>query len=271
MINVLENIFNYYSYQKIYITDKQKENSISFYKHENNLIANYFLVYEIDCREIESDEQKVKSALDELERLYVTKSKLDNSTLRHKIQEQFESTQEASQIDKNTSAIYLLQFGDIKKLSGYKNLVYSIEESPNYFKRYILPYTESQGIDLKNSLTKFNDKKIDEVLSQIVDNEDFYFQLSEQKDLESSYGLVIRMFSKIPFLKYSFKAEIAPPPIEKSVESKLYDKQLMFHNYLANNQISSESILKLADDFVCNDTDINNEINERLKGVLNEL
>jgi hypothetical protein len=102
-------------------------------------------VYEIDCREFEDDEQKVKLALDELEKLYATKSK-DNSTLRSKILEQFKSTQEASQIDKNTSAIYLLLFNNIEQLNNYRNEVYSIEESPNYFKRYVFAlYTESVG------------------------------------------------------------------------------------------------------------------------------
>lgn len=266
MTNILDNIFDYYKYQKINIYNIQNQNRILFYKHQDNLVANYFLVYEIDCREFEDDEQKVKLALDELEKLYATKSK-DNSTLRKKILEQFESTQEASQIDKNTSAIYLLLFKNIERLNNYRNEVYAIEESPNYFKRYVLPYTLNQLNQLNEALSQFPDRPLDEALCQIVDNEDNYFRLVEGKDLESTYGLVIRMFSKLPFLQYKFNTELAPEPIEKRVERILKEEQINYHGILNNYEININEILLLEDSFVIDEDEIDKEIKKRMKGV----
>ncbi|SEU10357.1 hypothetical protein SAMN05443270_3176 [Lacrimispora sphenoides] len=266
MINILDNIFDYYKYQKINISDLQNQNNILFYKHQDTSIANYFLVYEIDCREFEDDEQKVKLALDELEKLYATKSK-DSYTLRSKILEQFKSTQEASQIDKNTSAIYLLLFNNIEQLNKYRNEVYSIEESPNYFKRYVLPYTLKQLNQLNDALSQFPDRSLDEALCQIIDNEDNYFRLVEGKDLESTYGLVIRMFSKLPFLQYKFKTELAPEPIEKQVERNLKEEQINYHRILNNDEINIEEILLLEDSLVIAEDEIDKEIKKRMKGV----
>jgi hypothetical protein len=266
MINILDNIFDYYKYLKINIYGMQNQNNIIFYKHQDNLVANYFLVYEIDCREFEDDERKVKLALDELEKLYVTKSK-DNSTLRSKILEQFKSTQEASQIDKNTSAIYLLLFNNIERLNNYRNEVYSIEESPNYFKRYVLPYTLNQLNKLNDELSQFPDRSIDEALCKIVDTEENYFRLVEGKDLESTYGLVVRMFSKLPFLQYKFKAELAPEPIEKQVERNLKEEQINYHQFLNNDEINIEQILLLEDGLVIDEDEIDKEIKKRMRGV----
>ena len=242
------------------------QSKILFYKHQNNLVANYFLVYEIDCREFEDDERKVKLALDELEKLYAIKSK-DNSTLRKKILEQFKSTQEASQIDKNTSAIYLLLFNNIEQLNNYRNEVYSIEESPNYFKRYVLPYTLNQLNQLNDALSQFPDRPLDEALCQIVDNEDNYFRLVEGKEVESTYGLVIRMFSKLPFLQYKFKTELAPEPIEKQVERNLKEEQINYHRILNNDEINIEEILLLENSLVIDEDEIDKEIKKRMKGV----
>lgn len=264
---MLDKIFDYYKYQKINISDLKNQNNVLFYKNQVPSIANYFLVYEIDCREFEDDKQKVKLALDELEKLYTIKSN-DNYTLRNKILEQFKSTQEASQIDKNTSAIYLLLFSNINKLENYRNEVYSIEESPNYFKRYVLPYTLEQLSLLKGELSQFPDRPLDEALCQIVDNEDNYFKLVEEKDLDSTYGLVIRMFSKLPFLQYKFKTELAPESIEKEIERNLkIEKQIKYHQILNKDEIKIEDILRLEDSTVIDENEIEKEIKKMMKEV----
>jgi hypothetical protein len=129
-----------------------------------------------------------------------------------------------------------------------------------------LPYTQKQIEQLKNSLSQFSDRSLVDALCQIVDNEDSYFKLVEGKELDSTYGLVIRMFSKLPFLQYKFKAELAPEPIEKQVERNLIDKQIKYHWILNNNETNIEEILLLEDDLKIDEDDLEKEIKKMLKG-----
>lgn len=264
MNDLIDRIFNSYSYIQVTGIDSK---SIGFYKHEHTEIANYFIINTIDCREFENDEEKVIDALEQLENGYSRSSGPDNISLKQQIIASFSNAKEASQIDKNTSAIYLLLFDDIENLNNYRNAVYSIEESPNYFKRYVLPYTQKQIEELKTSLLQFNDGSLVEALCQIADNEDNYFKLVEGKELDSTYGLVIRMFSKLPFLQYKFKTELAPDPIEKQVERGLKEKQIKYHKILNTIETNIEEILLLEDDFKIDEDDLEKEIKKMLKGV----
>lgn len=264
MNELIDKIFKSYKY--IQVADVVRPN-LAFYKHEYAEIANYFLIYSIDCRGVEEDEEQVKNALEQLEKEYAKSANSDIPALKQQIIESFDSTKEASQIDKNTSAIYLLLFENIENLNRYRNTVYSIEESPNYFKRYILPYTQKQLNQLNNALAQYGDRTLDDALCQIVDNEDSYFTLVEGKDLDSTYGLVIRMFSKLPFLQYKFKTELAPEPIEKRVENYLSEELSKYHKVLKNNTLNIEAILSLEDNLEVQNDELDKEINKLLKGV----
>lgn len=150
MNDLINKIFNSYNYIKISGIGNEK---IEFYKHKSTKIANYFLVNTIDCRRFEDDEEKVINALEQLENEYSKRLTSNGVSLKQKIIESFDDIKEASQVDKNISAIYLLLFKDIEKINNYRNVVYSIEESPNYFKRYVLPYTQKQTEQLNLALS----------------------------------------------------------------------------------------------------------------------
>lgn len=264
MKDLINRIFNSYKYTRV--TDIDRSN-IVFYKHELSEIANYFIINTIDCREFENSEEQIINALGQLEKEYSKNSGTDNISFKQQIIESFNNAKEASQIDKNTSAIYLLLFENIENINNYRNAVYSIEESPNYFKRYVLPYTQKQMDKLNSSLSQFSDRSLVDALCQIVDDEDNYFELVERKELDSTYGLVIRMFAKLPFLQYKFKTELAPEPIEKQVERNLNEKQINYHRILNNEEISIEEILLLEDSLVIEEVELDKEIEKRLKGV----
>lgn len=264
MKDLINRIFNSYKYTRV--TDIDRSN-IAFYKHELSEIANYFIINTIDCREFENSEEQIINALGQLEKEYSKNSGTDNISFKQQIIESFNNAKEASQIDKNTSAIYLLLFENIENINNYRNAVYSIEESPNYFKRYVLPYTQKQMDKLNSSLSQFSDRSLVDALCQIVDDEDNYFELVERKELDSTYGLVIRMFAKLPFLQYKFKTELAPEPIEKQVERNLNEKLINYHRILSNEEISIEEILLLEDSLVIEEVELDKEIEKRLKGV----
>ncbi|MBP3326754.1 MAG: hypothetical protein J6L77_10100 [Coprococcus sp.] len=264
MNDLIDRIFNSYNYIKISGIGNGK---IEFYKHKCTKIANYFIVNTIDCREFEDDEEKVINALEQLENEYSKRGNFNGASLKQRIIESFDNIKEASQVDKNISAIYLLLFENIEKINNYRNVVYSIEESPNYFKRYVLPYTQKQMEQLNLSLSQYGDRSLVDALCQIVDNEDSYFELVEGKDLDSTYGLVVRMFSKIPFLQYKFKTELAPDPIEIQIERNLNKDLISYHSILDNNENNIEDILLLEDNFVITEEDLDKEIQKLMKGV----
>ena len=264
MNELIAKIFNSYKY--IEVTEVGKSN-LSFYKHELQEIANYFIINTIDCREFEDNEEQVIHAMEQLEKEYSIGSDTNNVSLKQQIIDSFNNVKEASQIDKNTSAIYLMLFKNIENLNNYRNAVYSIEESPNYFKRYVLPYTQKQMDQLNLAFTQYQDRSLVDALCQIVDNEDNYFELANGKVLDSTYGLAIRIFSKLPFLQYKFKTELTPEPIEKQVERNINEELIKYHEILSNNEISIEKLLLLEDDLVLDETTLDKEIQKMLKGV----
>ena len=264
MNDLIAKIFKSYRYIEV---DDIRSSSMAFYKHELREIANYFIINTVDCRDFEEEEEQVLNALEQLENEYSGEVHNQDISLKQRILDLFGDVKESSQIDKNTSAIYLMLFNNIENLNKYRNAVYSIEESPNYFKRYVLPYTNGQVNQLNYALEQYHDRSINDALCQIVDNPDDYIKLASSKSLDSTYGLVIRMFSKLPFLQYKFKTELAPEPIEKQAEGKLSDELKEYHKCLNKHELTIEDILSLEDDFTLEEEILDKEIQNMLKGV----
>ena len=130
-------------------------------------------------------------------------------------------------------------------MTKYRNLIYSIEESPNYFKRYILPYTEKQVVGLKNVLSDYSDKNIVEILSELADVEENYYSLMNGTNYNSVYELVIRLFSKIPFLQYKFKATSDDISLEKMVKDALANDLVKYDEAIKANKIEIEDLIEL--------------------------
>ena len=130
-------------------------------------------------------------------------------------------------------------------LTKYKNLIYSIEESPIYFKRYILPYTEKQVVGLKKVLSDYSDKNIVEILSELADVEENYYSFMNGTNYNSVYELVIRLFSKIPFLQYKFKATSDDISLEKMVKDALASDLVKYDEAIKANKIEIEDLIEL--------------------------
>lgn len=265
MKSIVDLILRHYSYT---VEDEIKLPSIRFYKHKDKKIASYFLINSIDCRTFENNEEAMKLALDALEIDYSSANNDNAESIRLKIQQSFDNNQEASQIDKNTSAIYLLKFNDMVTLTPYRNLVYAIEESPNYFKRYIIPYTESQVTLLQKIIDDFEGRSIDDVLSDIANNEDEYYKLLESKNVGGIYELVIRLFSKLPFLQYKFKADTMPISIEMDISQKVEGNLCKYHNAIQSNNCMLDQLLNLEPDIEIDDQTLEKELNRMLGGDL---
>ena len=242
MKDIMIKLFGEYNFIKTW-----EENNKMFFVNADKNIVSYFILNFIDCTHISDDEKLIKKELSKLEEEYVDIGN-EKKGIKYSIISSFENKQEVSQIDKNTSAIYLVDFSEINMLSKYRNLIYSIEESPDYFKRYILPYTEKQVAGLKNVLADYSDKNIGEILSQLADVEENYYSLMNGTNNNSVYELVIRLFSKIPFLQYRFKATSDDISLEKIVKSFLTDDLVEYDEAIKENRITLEEFICLEKD-----------------------
>jgi len=266
MISLINMCLTHYDYiQDVNIL----HDNVNFYKKSDSEIASYFIINHIDCTSFETNDDKMKEALMKLELDYAGHlDNLNDVSLKQMIINSFTTTQEASQIDKNTSAIYLLKFNNILNFDIHRNLVYAIEESPNYFLRYVLPYTQHQSDSLFKDLSNHRDKKINEILSDIANNEDEYFKLMENKNTGSVYELVIRMFSKIPFLQYRFKADASLRSIDEDViDSVRNDRLDKYHEAVKTGVCTLDGLLSLETSIAIEDKAVEKELNSLLGGV----
>lgn len=247
--------------QNNFIQKCQSDNIHFFASQENNIVS-FFIVNYIDCVNVEKDVNKLREKLNYLENNYI-ESVGNNKGIKNLIISSFEKFDEVTQIDKNTSAIYLLRFSDINILDKYRKLIYSIEESPIYFKRYILPYSDSQVDELKNLLKDSKKDVLDDCLTDLANNENEYFELLKG-DKISAYQLVIRLFSKIPFLKYRFKKYSDTFSLEKMIESKL-NSHLKKYDELICKEFNFEDYLLVEEDIEITDKDIKSELDKYME------
>jgi len=270
MIEILRNCFEQYGYIRV---DEIKVDNIEFYKSSDSAIASYFLVTSIDCTSFEEDGDAMKAALSRLEAEYITSNTdADNSiSIKEQMLKTFNNSTEASQIDKNTSAIYVLKFQNIKNLDKHRNLVYAIEESPNYFLRYVLPYTQEQVDVLSKDLDSVEGKPLNEALSDIANNKEEYYKLMNNRNSGSSYELAIRIFSKVPFLQYNFSTCVTPRAmIEDALEVIKEQDVVRYHEAVLLRVDSIDELLKL-EIVDINDQELEKQINDLLGGEKNGL
>ena len=245
----MNKLFEQYNFVKTW----EKDNKM-FYVNTDKNIVSYFILNFIDCTDIFDNEELVRIELDKLEEEYVDIEN-DKKGIKSSIINSFKTMQEISQIDKNTSAIYLVKISEENMLVNYKNMIYSIEESPNYFKRYVLLYTEKQVAGLKNVIFNHSDKNIAEILSELADVEENYYSLMNGTNYNSVYELVIRLFSKIPFLQYKFKATLDDISLEKMVKEALANDNVLmkYDEAIKANKVQLEDLIRLEENTIAED------------------
>ncbi len=242
MNEIMINLFKEYNFIKLW-----EDNNRIFFTNTNKNVVSYFILNFIDCSDISDDDNYLREELSKLEEEYIDSSN-EKSGIKYSIIDSFEDKQEVAQIDKNTSAIYLVKFSEINMLAKYRNLIYSIEESPNYFKRYILPYTEKQVVGLNKVLSDYKDRNIVEILTDLADDEENYYSLMNAKNSNSIYELVIRLFSKVPFLQYKIRAKSDEISLEKMVNDALDDNLKIYDQAIIKNKIDIEELISQEED-----------------------
>lgn len=258
MNELMKLIFESYKFVR-----KWDDENIEFYANTDSCIVSYFLVRYIDGTGIGENADSILFKLRELEKQYINVS--DGKHIKKTLQSLFNNKSEAAQLDKNTSAIFPIKLSDLDSLDAYRNLIYSVEESPYYFRRFVIPYTEKQVDELLMIISDNKGKAIYEILSEIANDVTSYYDLASHKNLNNVYELVIRLFSKVPFLQYNFKAEQKPMTIEQRIELELPENLRKYHDLVKQGEESINQLLQISD-YVPDDKDLEAEIDTLLGG-----
>jgi len=242
MRELIKQIFKVYEFN-----EKWQEDSIEFYAAESEEKISFFLIDYIEATSGDITEATMLEMLKKLEKNYINDENTNKEGIKRKIQMLIanDNTNIAAQIDKNTSAIYPIKLNSLNNLDKYRNLIYSVEESPYYFRRFVLPYTEKQVVELKKIISDYPDKNIANVLSDIANQEDAYYELAGHRNLDNAYELVIRLFSKIPFLQYNFVAQQKPMEVEKRIKSEMNAELLKYHELICKSCLDIDKYIKV--------------------------
>ena len=260
MRELIQKIFTAYRFD-----EKWQDDNIEFYFSATEEKTSFFLIDYIEATGEDVTEARMLTMLKRLEKDYIDEN-IDKKGIKRIVQELFvdDNARIAAQIDKNTSAIYLIKLESLNKLDRFRNLIYSVEESPHYFRRFILPYTDNQVGKLKRIISDYPEKNIVYVLSEIANQEDAYYDLAAHRNLDNAYELVIRLFSKIPFLQYNFVAEQKPMTVEKQIELNMNSELFRYHTLVSNNCVDIDEYIKVSN-VPEDDAAIEAEMKKRLK------
>lgn len=242
MRELIQQIFKAYGFG-----EKWQDDSIEFYAAESEEKISFFLIDYIEATSGDITEATMLKMLKKLEKNYINDENTNKEGIKRKIQMLIanDNTNIAAQIDKNTSAIYPIKLDSLNNLDKYRNLIYSVEESPYYFRRFVLPYTEKQVVELKKIILDNPEKNIVNVLSEIANQEDAYYELAGHRNLDNAYELVIRLFSKIHFIQYNFVAQQKPMAVEKRIESEMDAEFLKYHTLISKNCVDIDEYIKV--------------------------
>lgn len=264
MRELIKQIFEEYGFN-----EKWQEDSIEFYAAESEEKISFFLIDYIEATSGDITEATMLKMLKKLEKNYINDENTNKEGIKRKIQMLIanDNTNIAAQIDKNTSAIYPIKLDSLNNLDKYRNLIYSVEESPYYFRRFVLPYTEKQVVELKKIISDYLENNIKNVLSEIANQEDAYYELAGHRNLDNAYELVIRLFSKIPFLQYNFVAQQKPMAVEMRIESKMNSKTFKYHTLICDNCEDIDKYIKysnLPEDNVAIEAEIKKRLEKKV-------
>lgn len=252
--------------------------NIDFYNNKD--YTSFYLVNYIDLTKVSND--KCLEKLNDLENRYI--GRYNQDSLKKLLYDRIEDDEDKKALDKNLSAVYVIEVDDSKKFYDNRNLIYDIEESPYFFKRYILAYTQKQANELIDKMNQNGisiDKINDEDLSKLVDNFDEYKKLMNNKG-DGYYELLVRLFCKLPFLNFTTSNDISIDSLDKKIEEKIKEEGLsLIYNRLIeemyrqvdgesgedNNkdaELKKDKLIESLLDFIDENQDIDKELREYL-------
>lgn len=256
MINILKTIFltNGYDVQDAF-GEINETGFIGNISRENK--RDYYFVIDVDISTVE--DYSIEKIIDRIVENYWNINLLKKYNV-------------GSDYKKNTSLIILVKVDSVFDEYKLSNKIYDIEESPYFFKRYVILYTEQQKKLIENiSVTQY--------LNILSDKEKFRIYKKNKKGEENFnnklksdvliYDIISKFYIKIPFLVYNFDENEKLPILAERINKVLDDKQKKIINILIDVDSESNNYYELFNDVLENPTE--EEIEKKYNEILNEI
>ncbi|MFA0189716.1 hypothetical protein CWN94_03805 [Vibrio splendidus] len=148
-----------------------------------------------------------------------------------------------SAFEKNTDFIILFEMDSLSNFSSYENKIFSIEENPYDFKKYVLYYSKEEK-SIIDGMT------YNEIREEIL-NRDSFKAYKSNVNFPSKYSFSARLFIKLPFLEVPVEEEEL-----KSIDAMLTER------YVEKDLVEFDKYINKI--FESNPTDFNSLIEEYL-------
>ncbi len=177
-----------------------------------------------------------------------------------------------SDYKKNTSLIILVKVDSVFDEYKLSNKIYDIEESPYFFKRYVILYTEQQ----KKLIQNINISQYINILSNKENFRDYKKNKKGEDNFNNKlkddvliYDIISKFYIKIPFLVYNFDENERLPILDERINKALDDKQKQIRDNLIDIDLESNKYYDLFNDILENPTD--KEIEKKYNEILAEI
>lgn len=177
-----------------------------------------------------------------------------------------------SDYKKNTSLIISVKVDSVFDEYKLSNKIYDIEESPYFFKRYVILYTEQQkklieNINVSQYLKILSDKDKFRVYKKNKKGEDNFN--NKLKNDVLIYDIISKFYIKIPFLVYDFDKDKGLPILAERLNKALDDNQKKIRDNLIDIDSESNNYYELFNDILENPTE--EEIEKKYNELLTEI
>lgn len=177
-----------------------------------------------------------------------------------------------SDYKKNTSLLLLVKVDSVSDEYSLSNKIYDIEESPYFFKRYVILYTDEQRDLIK-------DININDYLDVLSDKENFRIYKKNRKGEETInkkldddvllYDIISKLYIKIPFFVYDFNENDKLPILAERINEALDDKQKEILNILIDTDLESKNYYESFNEIL--DKPTGQKIEEKYNEILKEI
>lgn len=231
MRNLIENIFEEYSYIRAKNIGDNAKNLEFWVPTKNTLEAFFIVLYVSDLEEL-SEEIISDICIDYYDNMKKTNVLYASS-------------------DKNT---YVIVCTNLKTtnypLSFNQQLqrkIYDIEENPYVFKKHVILYNDEQVTNLKK-LSISSGRKVVEIILNIANDIEKFTEYKLNPNIDNIYWLVSSLFIKLPFLKYKAESKVLKD-LSELVSGRIIelgnDKKTLIKDVL---NFDMENIKKLSED-----------------------
>jgi len=139
---------------------------------------------------------------------------------------------------KNTDLVVLLGIDSLGELFLHEKSIFSVEENPYYYKKYVLYFSPEEREFIGD--LNFSD------LSEIILNREKFKGYKSEPSKPSIYSIVARLFIKLPFLKVPVD-EKELKDVNKILSSELSDNNLLdFDSHIESIVMSNNGDMDLA-------------------------